>query len=418
MTHPLRAIGLALLCSALPLAAGAQEAPPADTMGRAPTLRGVHVATRSRGTAVATAIVIPVGSAADPSEGPGTAHTLGEVLAAGVRRSLGPAAEVSVRVERDWTAFLLLAPREGWPASLEALASSLFRDPVPGDLVEAVRNGLLARFTFEEGAPVREFQRELYGVLTSAADPWARGPRGRAEAVRGLSPGDLASFRRTHYDRGTARVVVVGPVDTVAARAAVAAAGLGGRPTPRPGADDDRAWDEGERLHLAREVTNAWIGVLFPAPGDMSRTLLEALAHRVTEELNPATPDPGIYAASARVEETPGGPVLLIEAAVFPEAAQRWERRILEMVDELEEPAAAPFFRWQRRRFRSERLLEESPPEAEALRAALDLLREGRVRDLPAEVWSLTADAIAGAADELGDPRILVLGPDLAEGSR
>lgn len=390
-------------------------AAPADTTAPSrPTLEGVAVLPRSRGTLVATAIVVPVGSAADPTGGPGTAAALAEVMAAGARRRLPPAAEVGVVVDRDWTAFTLLVPRERWRDALATLTSSLFREPVPGDLVAPVLADLMARFRFEAGAPVREFEQELYGVLTSAAHPWARPPRGDPAVVGSLGSGALESFRRTHWERGAARVGVVGPLDPVEARAAVAAAGLGGRPAaPRP-ASDDRAWDDGRRVLLEREVTNAWIGVLFPAPRDVSRTLLEAVAHRITEELNPSPPAPGVFAATARVEEAPDGPVLVVEAAVFPESAATWERRIVELVDAMDEPVQPSFFRWQRRRFRSWRLLQEAAPEDEARRVALDLLRLGRVRDLPAEIWALTPTAVAEAADDLGEPRIVVLGPELS----
>lgn len=415
MTRAVAAALLAILV--LPGAGRAQAAAASDSVGGG-GLAGVHVAPRSRGTVVAAAVLLPAGSALDPADAPGTAYILAEVLASAARGRLPPASELAVRVERDWTAFTLLAPHDGWRSALSQLSSSLFGEPVSADALAAVGGEMARRFAFEEGAPVREFERELYGMLTSTAHPWARPPRGRAETAGAVGTGALEAFRRSHWDRGSARVGVVGPVEALEARAAVAAAGLGGRPAPARPTDDRRAWSDGDRLLLERDVTNSWIGALFPAAPGTPRTLLEALAHRLTERLNPSTPDPGIFVADARVEDTPGGSVLVVEAAVFPESAQLWERRILDLVDDLEEPADDGFFRWQRRRFRSERLLSESPPEAEALRVALDLLREGRVRDLSSEIWELTAAAVARAADDLGEPRVLVLGPDLTDGSR
>lgn len=412
-----RAGVVALLALLVIPGTGRGQAPvPADSAAER-GLPGVHVAPRGRGTAVATTVLLPAGSAADPVDAPGTAYTLAEVLAAEARRRLPPSTELEVRVERDWTAFTLLAPTGSWRSTLSVLASTLFQEPVSRDALGAVGEEMARRFAFEEGAPVREFQREVYGVLTSTSHPWARPPRGRAATVASLGIGALEAFRRSHWDRGAARVGVVGPVDPVEARATVAAAGLGGRPTPARRGGGGRAWRDGDRLLLERDVTNSWIAVLLPAAPDTPRTLLEALAHRVTEQLNPITPDPGIFVADARVEDTPDGAVLMVEAAVFPESTLQWERRILSLVEGLEAQADPAFFRWQRRRFRSARLLAESPPEAEALRIALDLLREGRVRDLPAEIWGLTAEAVAEAADDLGEPRILILGPDLTDES-
>ncbi len=408
----------ALLAGAGPGAGQVPATPAADSTPAAAaapaTSAMVAVAPRSRGTVVATVVLVPGGSAADPDDAPGTAYLLAEALAASARRRVSPSAQVSVRVERDWTAYTLLAPPDGWRPSLGALANALFRAPLGKDVVASVRQGLLARFAFEEGAPVREFQRELYGVLSSTSDPWSGPPRGRSEVVRTLTPAALEAFRDSHYEAGASRVAVVGPVAPEDARPAVAAAGLGTAPAPPVTPRKGRAWDEGQRILLSREVTNSWLGVAFPASDEASRTALEMVAHRITEELNPTPPDPGIFSASSRVEDTPGGRVVLVEAAVTPESATRWERRIVDLVHRMEDPIAPPFFVWQRRRFRSAELLAEAPPEAEALRMTLDLLREGAVRQLPDDIRSLDPRALADAAEDLGEPRILILGPDLA----
>jgi hypothetical protein len=157
--------------------------------------------------------------------------------------------------------------------------------------------------------------------------------------------------------------------------------------------------------------------VAYPAPGDLPRTRLELIAHLLEEELDPTPPDPDRYSVDVRLEETPGGPVLVVEAAVFPEATARWEGRITGAVRRLaEEPIPEDFFSWRRRRFRTARLLEEAAPEAEAARMTADLLRDGVVRDLGLEIWGLTAAAVVETARALGEPRIFVLGPDLGTG--
>jgi hypothetical protein len=43
----------------------------------------------------------------------------------------------------------------------------------------------------------------------------------------------------------------------------------------------------------------------------------------------------------------------------------------------------------------------------------VDLLLEGRLRDLPAEIDALTMRQVLDAVESLGRPRILVFGPDL-----
>ena len=116
-----------------------------------------------------------------------------------------------------------------------------------------------------------------------------------------------------------------------------------------------------------------------------------------------------------RVEETPAGAVLMVEASVFPESAERWEARILGAMEGLATQVTPDdFFAWRRRRFRAARLVEEAAPEVEARRITADLLRDGRMRDLGVEIWSLRPEAVQAAARALGPPRIMLLGPDLA----
>jgi hypothetical protein len=106
--------------------------------------------------------------------------------------------------------------------------------------------------------------------------------------------------------------------------------------------------------------------------------------------------------------------VVVAQAAVMPEVVDSWERRIMRAIARLEEERDEPFFRVQRRRFRTAILLREGVPEEAALRMALDLMREGRVRPLRDEVWEIGPEEVAEAADALEEPRILLMGPEIA----
>jgi hypothetical protein len=134
----------------------------------------------------------------------------------------------------------------------------------------------------------------------------------------------------------------------------------------------------------------------------------------VQEALSPSPPDPGVFNVQVHVEDTPDGPVLVVEAAVMPEVSELWERRILAAVAKLKDQADDVFFRQQRRRFRSAILLREGEPEAAALRMALDLAREGRVRPLQDEIWAIGPKDLAKATDDLQEPRVLLMGPDMS----
>jgi hypothetical protein len=377
----------------------------------------VHVSERPGATLVAVTVVIPAGSADDPRDLPGTARLTAETIAQGIRWRLDPdASQLDLRVERGWTAFTLLAAPDVWVRAWAVVEDALFRSPVGDAPLAAARERLVSSFTFEEGAPVREFQRELYRTLTTATDPWSRDPRGNPDALRRIDQLALAGFRGVHYVPARATVAAVGPITERAGRDALAPLGTAPPLTARTARGP--AWERGARTPLVREVTNAWIGAAFPAPADLPRTELEFAALELQEELNPKPPDPGMFSATVHVEDTPRGPVLVAQAAVMPEVAPNWERRIMQAIDELEQERDEPFFRMQRRRFRSAILLREGVPEEAALRMALDLMREGRVRPLQEEVWEIGPDELADAVDSLEEPRILIVGPDIPEPAR
>lgn len=381
--------------------------------GRAQTEAGSGVALlpRPSSTLVAVTAVVGVGSADDPDDAPGTARLVAESVARTVRWRLDPdAARLDLKVERGWTAFTLLATPEVWQEAWDVLEDHLFRVPLEEAPLEAARGELLQGFGFEEGAPVREFQRELYATLAGASSPWSRDPRGTPESLRAAAPAALESFRAARYTMSEATAAVVGPVTETEMRSALAP--LGTEPRRKP-ATDGMAWRRGERVALQREVTNSWIAAMYPAPPELPRTQLEFVAQETQETLNPSPPDPGLFSLTTRIEDTPRGPVLVVEAAVMPEAQATWERRIVTILAALEKVPTDAYFGFHRRRFRNQLLVREGQPEEAALRMALDLQREGRIRPLQDEVWKLTPRELAKAAQMLGDPRVLLMGPEM-----
>lgn len=399
----------ALLIAVVPLPAVAQV-PIATPLV---TARGIGVLPRPGSTLVAVTLVIPAGSGDDPDSIQGAARLVGEALAREVRRRFDPdAARLDLRVERSWTAYTLLTAPDLWVRSWGVLEDVVFRSSLQNAPLEAARAALLEGFTFEAGAPVREFQRELFYVLGGAEDPWSRDPRGTPESVRKARPDALEDFRERHYRIAQATAAVVGPVTEQEARSALAPVGT--EPLEGPGSAGP-AWEGGDRLRLQRDVTNAWIGAVFPAPRDpdLPRTVLEFVANQLQETLNPSPPDPGVFSVLVTIEDPPSGPVLVVEAAVMPEVSDTWEERIVAAVERLEIESEEAFFSLQRRRFRSATLLREGQPEAAALRMALDLEREGRVRSPQEEARALGPSDLASATASLAAPRVLVMGPDL-----
>jgi hypothetical protein len=414
------------------------------------------VSSHVHGTAVAVALRLPAGSQDDREGLEGTAWLLAHVLEDQAARALEPSdAVLRAAPGRASTVFTLLALPDEWEAAWAKVDSVLFAAPLDSAYVAARKAEILDNLRFERGSPVRDFEREAAGMLGEPGSPFVRPPRGTEASVAKVTAGSLESYRRSFYRREAAAQAVVGPVEPTmfeepaaptdsAASADVAPDSVAPHPSlaspdsMRPdtslaapdslrtdmslAAPDsatgagERAWSVGRRVAQVSDVTSAWVSVDYPAPRALPRTQLELVAHLLEEELDPTPPDPDRYDVDVRIVDAPGGPVLVVEATVFPEAAGRWEARILDALAQIRDnPMPEDFFSWRRRRFRTARLLEEAAPEKEAARMTADLLRTGRVRDLPMEIWSLDAATLQRAARVLGEPRIFILGPDLGQ---
>lgn len=392
--------------------AGAQ-APSFETMAQ--ELAALGVEGRPWSTVVVMTVLVPSGSANDPDGLSGATRLLAEMVRARAERSLQPGdARISIEVERAHTIFQAMAVPEAWERVYRQLLDAIFAAPLPADALDPERRGLLATARFESGAPVREFQDELYQVVADGDPVWSADPRGSPESLQRIDNASLTALRGRSYRRAESMVTLVGALGTGPGARVYrgrTAALLGDRAAGRP------AWSDGDRERLGRQVTNSWIGAAFPVPRDVPRTLLDFIRHRVSEELNPEPPDPGLFGADVRIEEMAGGTVLLVEAAVLPEAEERWEQRVVQIVEDVGERHRDPgFFRFQRRRFRTAFLVEEGAPEVAGRRMATDLLRTGDLRDLDKEIDDMEPGALERAVDGLGEPRVLVFGPDLGGG--
>jgi hypothetical protein len=390
------------------VAAGAS--PDAATAQLPDTTRYLAVATslHPRGTVVSISVRIPAGSDHDDEGFGGTAWLLGHIFARRAEAAAGLDSKVTVDVSPGETLFTILTLPEEWAAAWGRAESVIFGTLLDGQDIEEGRRALLADLAFDAGSPVRNFELEARRLVAPSGRASSRSMRGTTETVATVSPRDLRLFAQSHYRADATTVAVVGPRGTVLPFTAERTDAVQ-EPT-RAGP----AWLVGGRFDLLQDITNSWIAVAWPVTPGVSRTSLEFLSHLLSEQLDPEPPDPDRFSLDVHIEDTPEGPVVLVEAAVFPEAADRWEGRILSAVESLARRTMdEDFIGWRRRRFRTARLLAESRPEAEAVRIARDLAREGAPRALSIEIWGLDATHLHRAARALGEPRILRLGPDL-----
>ncbi len=456
MTHPsLRHLvaTLILACAVGAVLQGSLEAQP----------RSLLLYPAPEGHLVAVAAIFPSGNAADPEGSEGTAFLLGSILEGELNRRLIPmSARVQVEVERNRTTLLFLAPPRSWEDGWREVRTYLASGPLAEALVERERNALLNRLRFDEGAPIRVFQREKAILLFGAGDPSARPLRGTRASVERLDSPALTTARDRTLRMSDARVAVTGPVTMgEVARVVGGAVTLAHSPAPAPfrtppppvtppptdttvspPADTTAAnplppppvirtgalnlpawraptgipsspWNEEERIMRDEQLTSTWIGAAYPIPRGTPPVLAEFVAHLVTEALNPIPPEPGQYGSEARVEDVRGESVLLVTATVDPRLALRWEERIMATMELLaESPPEGAFFDLARRRFRTARLLAVAPPEALARWVALRAADDGAVPDLDGEIWGLDQEGVRSLARNLGAARVLLYGPE------
>ncbi len=404
--------GLALLASGLGIA---------SRLEAQSWVAGAQVVERPASPTVGIALVVDGGSALDRPGREGEtwlwAQALAESLVESAPAGLARHAQVEVRHDR-WSLSVLVEPGDA-PALLRDLRSAIGQSPSPA-IVARLQARLSASFLFESGSPVRQMERERRALIDGFESDWARPTRGTAISVESLSVTELAAVGRG-LTPARLHVAVVGPVvrgEILSELGLTEAQSATNRPLPAGPYRGPVIWESGDRIRVVREVTNSWITVAFPVPADVPQTLLEFLAHRMDEEISTDPPDPGIFDAEVQIVRRLGGRLLVVDAAVLPEAADRWESRILGTADVAAEPVQDAFFHWLRRRFRNTELLRESAPEALAERLATDLLMGIRPdRRIEEESWLLSPALLLDVARALGEPRILVYGPDFGAGA-
>jgi hypothetical protein len=332
--------------------------------------------------------------------------------------ALGPDAAATVDVQRDAFVVTVTAGPDRWVSAYRTATNVVSRRDLSTERFEAARARLVNRMAFVAGAPVREFENEAARLYSAGELDWARPPDGIPESLQTLSVSDLDQYRRRNLVASRAAVAIVGPVDETAATGTAAGLRDGmSREAASPTETGRSAWITGDRLLVTREITNTSLAFAYPLPPERGRTEVAFLAHVIGESLSSDPPDPGVYRAEASVRDGPTGPLLIIEAAVFPEVGSRWETRIATAVRTTQSinPDEDVFFPWQQRRFRSRLMGSDAAPEGLGRRLTADLLRDGAPRDLDRDIRALTAAGLVELANSLGEPRILYFGPDMGD---
>ncbi len=377
---------------------------------------------RAENTMVAVTFSMPLGSRHDPAGAEGTTWILGEALRTTIQERLSTVpAQVFTEVDRDRMAVTLIAPPDDWESSTNTLIGILTREGPSTTAIDEAMALLNQALIFEQGAPVREFDQTLYEMIGRSDPNWGRFPTGTFESVSGIQADQILAFWSREIGSGIDLVAgVVGPVEPEEVNSAL---GARTRRQTLPRNVSAPTLPE-ERLVVTRAVTNSWVAFVFPIDIGADLGQMEFLAHSLGEILNPDPPEAGVYWVEPRIESTPTGSALVIVGAVFPERADELENQIIAAkhliatggMDDL------TVARW-RRRFRTASMLSVATPEAGSLRMADALLTEaqfstapllGKTTSVVAEnIRSISLAQLQESARMLGEPRVLIFGPDL-----
>jgi predicted Zn-dependent peptidase len=444
MTTARQAVRIACTAAVLAFAPLRGVAQPDATIRLEAPSWAAHLEAISRPAApmVGLAVALPRGSGADPVDRPGLGRLAAEAVVAEVEARMG-AGEVEGRasVAPDRTVISFLVRPDQAAAVLATLGDVGFGAGPATGTVAAIRERRADVLRFELDSPLREVGVERRALLYGSGDPRTRPPGGTLAVVESAQDAEIDAARRSLFRDGQARIVAVGPVEVagaipLAARTpavppaaaadsssaaadpsnsapAAVPAGVASPAPPGGTTSTGPAWTMPDRRVVVREVTNTWISVAFPVPADLPRVAVLFVADRMQQELDATPPDPGLFNVSVRVAEMPEGEVLVVDAAVLPDASDRFERRILDLPARLAAERDRAFFRYHRGRFRAGRLIADAAPEQAAERMAAELLTRGGILAFDEAVWSLDVTTAADAAAALGPPRILIFGPDL-----
>lgn len=368
---------------------------------------------RAHATMVAATVALPFGSAHDPPNAVGAARVLGLALERWVSRGLVDGeATVDVDVGRERTLVTLLATPDGWSRDFQATLDRLFRRAVPDRILERARSDVRSGLIFQEDDPGRQFEAELALLLFGPSHAWTRASAITSSSVEALGLDDVRALRAAHVKVELARAVVLGAVGDGSYEAPSAL------PVESPRRSEEPHWTAGARKTLVRDITNGWVGVAFALPSDVPTEVYDLVALSLERTLVTDPPAPDLFGLRAAVEAAPSGSMLVLRGAVAPDAAERWEARILDAVARLATapPTTAVLDRLRRRR-RAELALSAASPEAESrfliggLGAAPRSTPTARVSE------SLTPEDVVRAITRLGEPRVLLVAPAFGNGS-
>jgi predicted Zn-dependent peptidase len=246
----------------------------------------------------------------------------------------------------DYTNFYVLVPSEALGTGLELLADMAFRSKFDPEEIAREREVIFEEARIEQDNPRSAIVRGLYAMVF-AGNPYGRPVLGTTETMTAATREKLLAFNQRYYTPENMSVVVVGPVDPAAVRAAVAhtfgrkpRTGFSPEPPPAPGPLPAVVKRSVERPEQQAFVAMGWLAPRSDDadgyPVDLLTSILAGaessrLARRLRDEERLVTYLTMSYAALQ------GGGIVSLRAECEAKDRDRVEQIVLEEIRKMQE---------------------------------------------------------------------------------
>jgi zinc protease len=181
----------------------------------------------------------------------------------------------------DYTTFYLVLPTEATATGIQLLADMAFRSTFAPEEIAREREVIFEEARIEQDNPRSAIVRQLYGMVF-AGHPYGRPVLGTRETMMAATQEKLRAFNRRYYVPQNMTLVVAGPVDATAIRAA-ADRSFGSMPATgykTPPLAPPRPLTGGSRRTVERPEQQAHLamGWLAPRSDDASGDAVDLLA--------------------------------------------------------------------------------------------------------------------------------------------
>jgi zinc protease len=246
----------------------------------------------------------------------------------------------------DYTMFYLLVPPDGLDAGLALLADMAFRSSFVPAEIDREREVIFEEARIEQDNPRAAIVRQLYGVVF-ADNPYGSPVLGTRPTMLAANRERLLAFNRRYYTPENMTLVVVGPVQTGAVRAAVdqtfgraRATGYASAPAPAPAPLKGRIARAVERPEQQALLAMGWQAPRSDNPdGDALDLLTTILAGSDSARLTKRLRDDERLVSSINMNYAAlmGGGIVSLRAELEAKDLARVEQIILEEIARIQE---------------------------------------------------------------------------------